>query len=504
MTNVYTAIGSDFADTLNGSNVVGAVEQFEGRGGDDIIDGKGGLFDIAIYTRESQGIVVNLAAGTVTGGDGGPNGDTLRSIEQVRGTDFVDTFNATGFGNAGASNISKQVTSNTFEGLGGNDIIVGNGATTVSYQSALAEVVVDLQDGTGHGIAAGDVADVGNDTFTGVTGVTGSHYDDIILGNNTTSDFLTGRGGDDLIDGRGGFDQASYINPNDTAGIVVDMGLGTVVGDAFTGTDTLRSIEGIRGTDWDDMYDAHLYGAAGALNIGNSAVNNAGSTTFNQFDGDLGNDTIIGNGNTKIAYFSATDGVTIVLGAGGSGTADDAPGGDGSVGHDTIISGVNSAAGSNFVDSYNASAFSTVAGSFNSFEGRGNDDTITGNGSTQIIYTSALAGVTVDLSAGTAHGTALGDVAGIGNDTITGGVNNVSGSNFDDIIIGTSGVDTLIGNSGNDILRGGAGADNLQGGDGIDFASYSMQVARLSPIWRRQARTPGPRRPATPITASKA
>ncbi len=116
-----------------------------------------------------------------------------------------------------------------------------------------------------------------------------------------------------------------------TGGVTVNMAAGTATGDASIGTDTLRSIEGVQGTNFADHYDATGYGAAGALNVGN-------------------------NGN------------------------------------------------------------------FNQFEGLGGDDTVTGNGNTRVIYANAAAAVTVDLSLGTAHGTAAGDAAAIGTDTITGGV----------------------------------------------------------------------------------
>jgi Ca2+-binding RTX toxin-like protein len=55
--------------------------------------------------------------------------------------------------------------------------------------------------------------------------------------------------------------------------------------------------------------------------------------------------------------------------------------------------------------------------------------------------------VTVDLAAGIATGD-----ASVGSDTITGGVNSVVGSNFDD---------TINGGSGNVTLTGGAGSDNF-------------------------------------------
>ena len=68
-----------------------------------------------------------------------------------------------------------------------------------------------------------------------------------------------------------------------------------MTGDATVGTDTLRSVEAARGTNFDDLFDATNFGGAGAVNIGSSG-------TFNDFAGAGGNDTIIGNGATRISY----------------------------------------------------------------------------------------------------------------------------------------------------------------------------------------------------------
>src|SRR5260370_25220224 len=110
------------------------------------------------------------------------------------------------------------------------------------------------------------------------------------------------------------------------------MGAGTATGDASIGNDTLRSIEAVQGTNFNDVFDASTFGTAGALNIGNNG-------TFSQFEGLGGNDTIIGNGNTRIIYSSATDAVSINLHAG---TAT----GGASIGNDTFT-GPNSATGTN-------------------------------------------------------------------------------------------------------------------------------------------------------------
>ena len=103
------------------------------------------------------------------------------------------------------------------------------------------------------------------------------------------------------------------------------------------------------------------YGLVGALNVSTSNGN------FNQFEGLGGDDTITGNGNTRVLYNNSTAGVTITIGAGGAGSAS----GDGSVGNDSFTGGVNSAIGSNSADAYNASGFNN---GFNSFQGNGGND----------------------------------------------------------------------------------------------------------------------------------
>ncbi|SDJ01426.1 VCBS repeat-containing protein [Bradyrhizobium sp. Rc2d] len=527
--NVSTIWGSAYNDTIYGSdNAAFTYETYEGRGGDDYIDGRGG-YDQVTYnsdTTTTSGIYVHLAAGVVNG-DATVGTDTLRNVEAARGTNFDDTFDATGFGQAGATNVGSSGAFNDFAGAGGNDTIIGNGFTRLNYQIAASSVSVDLETSavgttnavTVSGSATG--ATEGTDTFTGVNAVQGSTFSDTLLGSSFNNNF-TGLGGDDYIDGRGGFDVAIYNSLSTvTGGVTVDMAAGTATGDASIGSDTLRSIEGIQGTGYADSYDASGYGQNGASNIGNNG-------TYNQFEGLGGDDVITGNGNTRIIYANATGGVTINLQAG-------IASGDASVGHDSFT-GVNSATGSNLADSFDATGFA----GFNAFQGQGGDDTIIGNGNTQILFGNATSGVTINLAAGTANGdastghdaftgvnSAVGgsgndtfDAAGfiganffqggsgndtitgngstqiqygsatsgvtvnlaggtadgdgsVGHDTITGGVTNAAGSNFNDTITGSVSGDQLFGNNGNDLINGGAGNDFLGGGLGADTFVYA-------------------------------
>ena len=343
--HIANVIGSSYDDVLAGNSA------------NNTLDGGAG-FDRAVYAGAAEAISVSLAAGTVTGG-ASTGTDTLRGIEAVQGTDFVDTYDATGFTATSTNGGADQGNFNEFEGMGGNDLIIGNGDTRISYLHATHAVAVDIQ----AGIAIGD-ASVGTDTFKGVNNVRGSDYGDTLLGSNNvpgTTEKFEGRGGDDYIDGRGGFDLAIYNHdPATASGVHVDLAAGIVQGDATVGTDTLRSIEAVRGTDLADTFDATGFGA-GSTNSGSLG-------TLNQFEGMGGDDTITGNGHTRLVFFNATSGVSVNL---ASGTAD----GDASVGHDTF-SGVNAVIGSGFADTI------TASGANDTMTGGNGADTFVFNGST--------------------------------------------------------------------------------------------------------------------------
>src|SRR5262249_21393887 len=141
------------------------------------------------------GIQVNLDAGTVTGRNAAATAvvgtDQIRSIEAVRGTNSADIFDATGFAATGnVNNGGDQGNFNEFEGMGGDDTIIGNGNTRISYVNALSGVTVTINSfvqpvngigGGGTGVADGD-GSVGHDTFTGVTAIRGSNFNDHLYG----------------------------------------------------------------------------------------------------------------------------------------------------------------------------------------------------------------------------------------------------------------------------------------------------------------------------------
>jgi serralysin len=84
-----------------------------------------------------------------------------------------------------------------------------------------------------------------------------------------------------------------------------------------------------------------------------------------------------------------------------------------------------------------------------------------GVGKDTVSFSGATAGVTVNLSTGTA--------SGYGNDTmVLGTIEKITGSSKNDNLTGDNGANTLTGGGGNDTLNGLGGNDTLTGGAGDD------------------------------------
>ena len=87
-------------------------------------------------------------------------------------------------------------------------------------------------------------------------------------------------------------------------------------------------------------------------------------------------------------------------------------------------------------------------------------------------YRRADAGVTVSLE--TRFGAAF---SGEAEGDVLIDIENLIGSNHDDVLTGDVGDNILIGGRGNDILAGGGGADLLIGGPGVDTVTYARNLS---------------------------
>ncbi|MCA6124196.1 hypothetical protein J6500_20200 [Bradyrhizobium sp. WSM 1704] len=464
--NIQNLIGSDFNDLLFGNGAANVLRGGKGNdfigggGGNDIIDGGAG-FDMSNYTNATAAITVVMSATSTVTGNSSVGVDTLISVENIRGSNFADSFTAT------SSFVGESGAYTEFEGQGGNDVISGNGVTRVAYGLAASGVAIDLLAGNAHSIAAGDAAGIGVDSFAGVVGpdninavnaARGSEFADTITAAGARGFFqFIGLGGDDILTGSAeainNFDNNTARYDYPLAAGVVNTGVVVVLDTVSTvtdkpggnaaGTDTLINIERVRGSDLADSFTANA-GFNGPF--GNS----------NFFEGMGGSDSISGNGHTWAQYSNALAAVTVNLQTGiGQSTVADAA----NVGVDTL-SGVNGILGSRFNDTLTGSDGAQAE----QFYGDAGNDTIDGGGGLldRVVYRGAPAGATVNLATHTAS-----DGFG-GTDTIT-NVEGVVGTEFNDWITGDSGDNRLIGQNGDDHLTGGAGNDFLVGDDGVDL-----------------------------------
>lgn len=157
-------------------------------------------------------------------------------------------------------------------------------------------------------------------------------------------------------------------------------------------------------------------------------------------DGDAGQDRIDGGGGNDTLY--------------GGGGNDTVIGGSGA---DTLISGD----GNDIVSA--GSGDDLIVGG----DGAGNDTYRGGLGVDTVKYTSAVAGILVDLETGTARSLATGDASGIGSDSLL-GIENVIAGNFADRLNGSGAANEIQGMAGNDRINGRDGKDKLYGNTGND------------------------------------
>lgn len=450
--SIENLVGSDYDDVLVGDNQSNQIygragnDKLVGGDGADRLDGGDGN-DTASYEYALTDVAVSLT--TNTGTVGQANGDVLVSIENLIGGAGNDVF-------TGAAGIQA----NAFDGRGGND--------TVSYAPSTQGVVATLTTGL---IGVVQTNDASGDTFTSIENLTGSAFDDTLIGNGDNN-ILNGGRGNNTLEGLGGadsfvggidIDTVSYEHSG--AGVVSSLTTIFGAGPAVTQTndangDTYSGIENMTGSAFDDT----LIGSseANVISGGDGDDTLEGLGGADTLDGGIGNDTVTYAHSTGYVRASLTTGLSGFVAQG------DAQG--------DVFANVENLVGSDFDD--------TLIGSndANTLTGGAGDDVLEGLGGADVL--DGGAGInTASYEHATDQGGGLGVTASLaspaGNtgdaqgDTYT-NIQNLIGSAFDDTLTGDDANNTIDGGAGNDIITGGLGTDTLSGGDGNDQLSDDM------------------------------
>ncbi|RPJ37558.1 MAG: calcium-binding protein, partial [Planctomycetaceae bacterium] len=415
-------------------------------------------------------------------------------------------------GSMGADILVGDAGSNILAGRDGNDMLIGMGGDDVmdggigwdmvsyaDYSAATGGVAADLRknDGNDAVVTGGSGSIISTDSLIYIEDVTGTPYNDILIGDllaniliggggadkiyglsgtdtligdagddelygGQDSDILIGGAGDDLIDGGAGSDTTSYAtyeNAVDETGVTVDLSLTVAQNTVGAGSDTLTAIENLTGSDYNDTL--------------------TGDENDNIFLGGKGNDILIGGGGAgydMASYVTSTAGVNASLVTGnasdGFGTTDtlsgieDLRGSD----YDDILIGD---AGANYLRGGSGNDLLDGGAGHDFLQGESGDDILKdsadddvldgGFGSDTVSYEAASSGVIVDLTILTTQ-----DTVGAGEDLLK-SIENLTGSAYADTLTGDSGDNVLIGGAGADTLIGGLGADTFTGGAGADL-----------------------------------
>ena len=390
-------------------------------GGDDVILLQSTHFDASVSGDAGD------AVGRVIGGNdyitGGKDfqGDLVGDVDEAHPGSVVtggnDTINGGDLNEILVGDVFKlrggrlDGGNDTINGGGGNDRIIGDAW----------EVRADSTGTGGQDIIRGGGSndDIYGDFAEGGVNVVGGN--DRLYGDDG-SDMLHGEGGDDTLDGGSGADIVYGGDGDDwvSGGADSDMLYGGAGNDMLDGGAGADSQFGMQG---DDIY----------------FVNNASDTTSEEAN--QGVDTVWStlsamtlSANVEnlryngVGAFSGTgNGLANVIE--GSSGADRL---DGAAGNDQLIGGA------------------------------GGDALIGGEGSDTASYVTAANGVAAQLLA---PGANTGDAAG---DSYV-GVENLTGSQFGDILTGGNDGNTLAGQSGSDVLSGLLGNDTLRGGAQADI-----------------------------------
>ncbi|MES0883004.1 calcium-binding protein [Roseibium sp. SCP14] len=377
--------------------------------------------------------------------------------------------------------------------LGDGDYFIapGDGDDTINAGNSSSWTQIDYANESGGGItvnwSAGTVTDpYGNtDTFTGrVNAFRGTSSADNVTGDENNN-ALRGLAGDDVFDGGGGFDEMRYdrdANYGGMNGVTVNLATG-VATDGFGDTDTLINIERVRGTDFADTLtgnssDNRLRGEGGDDILSGGAGNDefeggSGNDTINTGSGEnyirgaAGNDIINVDTSTSLTveYNDLSSGILFDINATGATVNKGANGTDTINGLDNLdfeIGGFSFRGGS-AGDTFN---INTASNQWTGISGLGGNDTINnlGDGFVRADYRSDGqsngSGITYTSNNGSrVSGTVTG--AGTGTDTLV-DVNEIRGTDYDDVFNGGNGDERFIMRGGNDTVNGGGGTDTIR------------------------------------------
>lgn len=425
--------GDDNINALGGNDSVGA-----GDGNDAVVSGAGD--DIALGELGDDLLNGDAGNDTLFGGDGD---DAV----------FGGADDDTAYGGAGADDLQGGIGNDELRGDGGQDSLFGNDGFDLLYGGRGADF---LDSGNGddslYGGGGGDFLSLlgGLDRGYGGTG------DDTFSLANTATGIANGGADFDTILANISTNLALYTISN-VERLLIDNGIPSIVNcyanaAQFQAFDQIRDTWALTDVSWFGVLDGGFVDFGARVTKAMKLRIELNSAAGNTIVAGRNDDVIVGNsGDDELYGGKGVDSIN-------AGAGDDTI--DGGEGADTMNGGTG----------FNIVYFDDAGDTYTS--GSGDDEART---DLAVFNTPSFIQTIVFIGSGdwTCTGNnGFGDsgfntiIAGSGNDTLFGGLNNVF--NGDDLLFGGNGDDRIFGGDGNDTLDGGAGADTYDGGRGDD------------------------------------
>lgn len=383
-----------------------------------------------------------------------------------------DTFNP-GLA-AGSHATSMDVSFDLMVGGAGSDTFNAGASFALNYI-----VAYSLETGSGGvtvDLAANTAIDTfGNtDHFNNIRNIMATDLADSLLGGAGDDMFAPG-GGTDTIDGAGGFNILSYAYLSTLQadgfgyinGITVTYASATggTVTDPTGATDTFSNIQRVYGTNFNDVYNGHAGTAEVFAGMGGNDVYNGNS------DGDMVDCSAeylaggVGGISVNLGTVNAQNGVPV------STLLD-------SLGGSDQLSGISGVIGTNSDDNfYGNNGNNTFIGNAGTdrFRGNGGNDTFNGGDGRDIAEyrfesgSTPTSGITVNLTS-------------VGNGTVTDTFGNTDTLISIEQIHGSNRNDVYVGSRGEDRFAPGQGDDQITSNGGRDVILYVFDTAATSGI----------------------
>lgn len=444
------------------------------RGDVSRIDGGDGI-DTIDLSGQAAGVVIDLDLNTPTPGpatqDGAildaPGGNVVVAVddfENVIGTAFDDLI----LGNNEINVLEGGAGNDAIHSFAGADTLDGGAGIDTALFTAGGGVTVDLDD-------AGNATSSFGDTLISFENINGSNTGDDDLSGNAIDNILNGQGGNDTLTGEGGNDTLNGGDGIDTVRYDdLDVPVNVVLDADGNGTATRETgfILSFSAVAVESLTPAAVPDDAAFL-----AEALAGNLYFNIHTNDFNGGEIRGQLDTIVSDITITGVRTIVLSADLDAAQEPGPTSDSAATGAGLVTLVVAADGSvTYSLELETSGLATsdllpVAG-VSSIHLHNAPAGVNGPVILDVVQDAGgdIFGVSQSPAADTGDGNVFAEI--VETDVLT-SIENVIGSNDNDVIIATGAANNVIdGGAGNDIIAGGGGTDVLDGGAGIDTNSF--------------------------------